>query len=970
MFRVGSAKAITDELGRYGVQIAALQEIRWPQQGEIGIGKYNIFYSGRQDNQHVGEVGFCIHKKIAGAVMSFTPINERIAKIKLKGRWFNITIITAHAPTEDKEDEEKDLFYSTLQEVYDNVSGHDIRMIIGDMNAKVGKESETFHPAIGRQSLHSNSNGNGVRLASFALSNDMVIGGTLFQHNDIHKQTWTSPDGATKNQIDHILIQRKHRSALQDTRSYRGADCDSDHNLVIGRVKAKLSTKKTPQNRTKRYYVDRLKIEDVQEEYQMEIRNRFDVLNLIEDVEEEEQDIDYKLKKIEEVVHKAAEEHIGYITPVRRNHWYDEECKEASKECRRIRENLMQNPSDLRLAESLREGRRSAKRLFKQKKREDLDRELDEIESNINDGRVKEHHKKLRAVKKGFQARNWMIKGPDGDMLYGENEVMEQWQQYFYELLNRPDPAHPIQAAQVINTDPIEDPTLAEIKMAIKELKKGKAPGCDEIPAELLKNGGEVLEKEIYRLIKEIWNKERLPTKWQKGIIIPIYKKGSKLECANYRGISLLCVLYKVYTRILLKRLKPYTEQELGEYQCGFRHNRSTTDHIHTVRQLMEKYYEYDKTLYQLFVDFRQAYDSVHRPSLWHIMAELNIPAKLISLIKTCYIGSSCTVRIGRKETESFNIHSGLRQGCMLSPLLFNLVLEKAVRQSTNHPGGARLSNGQITHLAYADDVDVVAETVEEVNEFFSVFQRTAEQIGLKCNEQKTEILKLSRNGNYTPGQEQVGSLSVKKVDKFKYLGSIVSERNELDTEINERIAGGNRCYHALASVMKSRTISRRTKIRTYNIVIKPTVLYGCETWTLTKQREKRLEIFENNILRRILGPVYDEEEGRWRRRHNREIRDQTGQPYIQDEVRGRRARWAGHCIRMESDRLPRKVMEGGVQGRRPLGRPRYRWMDGVRKDVERVAPGEDWKELAEDRIIWRGIVEAVKGRPARQPPE
>ena len=104
--------------------------------------------------------------------------------------------------------------------------------------------------------------------------------------------------------------------------------------------------------------------------------------------------------------------------------------------------------------------------------------------------------------------------------------------------------------------------------------------------------------------------------------------------------------------------------------------------------------------------------------------------------------------------------------------------------------------------------------------------------------------------------------------------------------------------------------------------MIKPVVLYGCETWTLTKQRKKKIEVFENSVLRKITGPVYDIEEGEWRRRHNRELRELTRQPYIQEEVVSRRLRWAGHCARMSEERFPKIAMNGRIRGTRPLGRP------------------------------------------------
>ena len=121
------------------------------------------------------------------------------------------------------------------------------------------------------------------------------------------------------------------------------------------------------------------------------------------------------------------------------------------------------------------------------------------------------------------------------------------------------------------------------------QLKSHKSPGIDKIPAELIKEGGRTIRYQIHKLIVSIWNKEELPEEWKESIIVPVYKKGDKTDCNNYRGISLLPTRYKILSNILLSRLTPYAEEIIGDHQCGFRHNRSTTDHLFCIRQILEK---------------------------------------------------------------------------------------------------------------------------------------------------------------------------------------------------------------------------------------------------------------------------------------------------------------------------------------------------------------------------------------------
>ncbi|XP_076061597.1 uncharacterized protein LOC143037344 [Oratosquilla oratoria] len=167
--------------------------------------------------------------------------------------------------------------------------------------------------------------------------------------------------------------------------------------------------------------------------------------------------------------------------------------------------------------------------------------------------------------------------------------------------------------------------------------------------------------------------------------------------------------------------------------------------------------------------------------------------------------------------------------------------------------------------------------------------------MGLERNENKTKLMLLSRESTML-GEMPVGTLQVESVQYFKYLGSTLTIENVMEKELMEGIGAGNRCACGLSSVLNSRSIYRKTKLRTYNIVIRPKVQYGCVTWTLTKERMQNLEVFENGILRKILGVMYDEEEEHWKRRHNIQRQQLSGRSKIQDVVMSKRLLWARHC--------------------------------------------------------------------------
>ena len=197
-----------------------------------------------------------------------------------------------------------------------------------------------------------------------------------------------------------------------------------------------------------------------------------------------------------------------------------------------------------------------------------------------------------------------MIKDDQGNMITEEEKVMNEWKNYFVELLNRPEPDDPITGTLFYGPEiEIEEPNIIEVKTAIKTLRNNKSPGRDNIPSEIWKMGGEILENRLYRLTRMIWKEERTPEDWEEGIIVPLHKKGDRLICKNYRGISLWSTAYKIFTRILYNRMSVYSEAIVGEYHAGFRKRRSTTDQLFTIRQITEKDWEFNRYAVHTFID-------------------------------------------------------------------------------------------------------------------------------------------------------------------------------------------------------------------------------------------------------------------------------------------------------------------------------------------------------------------------------
>jgi len=201
----------------------------------------------------------------------------------------------------------------------------------------------------------------------------------------------------------------------------------------------------------------------------------------------------------------------------------------------------------------------------------------------------------------------------------------------------------------------------------------------------------------------------------------------------------------------------------------------------------------------------------------------------------------------------------------------------------------------------------------------------------------------------------RIENSTFKRVEGFKYLGTTLTHQNSIPEEIKSRLRSGNACYHSVQNLVPSRLLSKNLKIKIYiyRTIILPVVLYGYETWVLTLREERKLRVFDNMVLRRISGPRRDEVKGEWRRLHNEELNDLYSSPNIVRVIKSRRMRRAGHVAHMGEERGVYRVLVGKPEGQRPLGRPRCRWVDNIRMDLQEVGCGYmDWIGLAQDRQV------------------
>jgi hypothetical protein len=186
-----------------------------------------------------------------------------------------------------------------------------------------------------------------------------------------------------------------------------------------------------------------------------------------------------------------------------------------------------------------------------------------------------------------------------------------------------------------------------------------------------------------------------------------------------------------------------------------------------------------------------------------------------------------------------------------------------------------------------------------------------------------------------------------------------LNQTNSTNSEIQARILSGNHCYYAYGKLLKSGALNRSSKLKIYKSLIRLVVTYGCEAWTLTNRDQQYLRIFEHKILRKISGPVQNED-GSWRIRMNHELSELIGNADIVRFIKSRRIAWLGHVMRMDEKRTPKRVLEWKPIGRRIRGRPRKRWIKDIEEDIQMMGI-RGWRKLIKERTEWRRITEKSK---------
>ena len=874
-------------------------------------------------------------------------------------------VIVAYAPTNQDTTEVKDHFYCQLDSVMHRTNGSGMVVVLGDFNATIGEEvlGVTGPYALGQQ-----SSDNGERLLSFATTHGLCITNTMFQHKWIHQASWYPPNAKAQPSLkDYILVRQRMRSFILDTRVYRGADIDSDHRLVVTSIVLKLNRPKKKSMKSK-FNVGLLAHDDVQSAFMESIQDRFNrrCTNV---------DVNGRYSEMKEAILEAAEEHLKSGRKVQKS-WLSNDTLKIIKEKRMAFIRWQEDRTHPQRTETYKALRKQVRRAVTSDKEKWLDGVMDEMEEDMKRHRLGDFYKKMRRLNSKLPSVSNII-NEDGELLQTNEERMARWRRHFAGILNVEHGVSEDTTDHLIDNSEGETPEIIreEVVKAVQRLKNGRSPGEDEVVAEMLKSGGEATVEWLFDILREVWRTRRVPVEWKRSVLVPIHKKNDRKVCDNYRGIALLSVPGKVLSLILLERLQTIIDPQLLDSQCGFRRGRGTVDQIWMTRQLVERANEYQTPISLGFVDLTKAYDSVDRSTLIAILRHYGVTHQLASIVTDLYTGTTCKVRAGESMSEEFEVKTGVRQGCVLSPLLFNCYMDHILREAMKMTeGGLQIEyttsgglfltyrdktplTASIRNIQYADDLAMAAETKAELQEMFEVLETACRKYGMKINEEKTKILSIGDNKS-NQHHIKLGSRALEEVESFAYLGSEIGQSSKIDKEVNMRLKKASTVYQMWRrKVFKNHSLSKTTKLKVFRTCVMPVLLYGAETWAVTQDEVRKMKTFHMRCIRDILGFTL------WDRRRNKELLKEANEQPIEEQMKEMRLRWFGHLQRMPDHWPQKQLLRFRPKGKkRKPGGTQQRWVDLISRDLQGL---DDWQSDCQDRKKWRQLIGTNRGSGA-----
>jgi len=551
-------------------------------------------------------------------------------------------------------------------------------------------------------------------------------------------------------------------------------------------------------------------------------------------VRERWEELEREINKAVEYKKRGKRKGIGWSP------WWDAECRKKKREMNRLRRRYRREQGEGRYEEFVR-CKKEYRKLCEEKEVEQKKREEKEVEN------IKTESEAWKFINKGRKKREGVCK----------EITMEEWVKYFRESLGGVEERKE-EGSRIRGVDRVGDGGIGieEVKNEIKRLKRGKAAGMDGIKNEAWKEGGEIIGKRLEEILKGVWEGEGFPESWRVGVVVPIWKRGERRETGNYREVTMTSTGYKVYANILNRKLVEELDAKGGwsRTQAGFRKGRGTVENVKILKYVVGRKLKQKKKVWAFFIDLKAAFDRVDRNVLWEMMRKRGVSEGLIDRVMEVYEETRCVVRIGENISREFWVEKGVRQGCPMSPTLFNIYIADIEEELKKGNGGIWVGNEKMWSIEYADDIVMLAEEEEGLRDMMRRVKRYIEGKRLELSVDKSKVMVFKNKG----GRDKErfwwwGEKRIEEVKEYKYLGYVITRHGGDKEHVRERVRRARVAMGWVWSYGERKFKGDiRWRLKLFDSIVKGILLYGVEMWGYREWKE--VEAIHEKYLKWILG--------------------------------------------------------------------------------------------------------------------
>lgn len=768
---------------------------------------------------------------------------------------FDIFLCLAYIPPRVKSVcPENDDIFDRLKSCIQDYSTKGKLILMGDFNARTGRLNDFVEldettrldydllpsnylediDLPSRQNVDQIVNDQGKYLLDICIESKLrILNGRIFG-DSLGYNTYFGPRGSST--IDYFVVSENLFDSI-DFINVRPPNELSDHSVIWCGMKtnvtytemndesenayAKLPGKFIVDEATKQKYIQSLLDNDSSRLLQ----------NFLHDVENDEVDIETLTNQFSGIINLSAQKSAKfriYSSHKRKKKfkkkWYNNNCYIMKRELRKLGKRLQMNSNNFDLKFAFHKLKKEYNKTIKMTKNLFYKQIIEQLDT-LHENDPKTFWKTLDHLKNKSSDNTNPI-------------TMSTWYDYLSELYSENNSDLDLADLEMNTECPLDFPfTCKEVRSGITKLKNNKQPGIDLILNEFMKYGKDILLLPVVKLFNRILKSGTFPDSWNVSLVSFLAKNNELYDCNNYRCLSLTSCLGKLFTSLLQTRLHNHMENNglYNNFQAGFRPGYRTTDHIYTIKTIINKYlFKCKRRIYACFVDFSKAFDTVWRSGLFQKLLTLGIGGNFYKVVKYMYSNSKFVVKKDNFLSQPGNYERGVRQGDGLSPLLFNVFINDIgdiFDQTVSEP--VVLNSTKLNCLIYADDVLLLSESKEGLQSCLDSLQVYCDYWKLKINIDKTKVMIFSAGKIKTENIKfKLNDTVIEIVDKYKYLGILLSYNGNFKHAADHMYQKSLKAIFSLkSSILDYDSMSSTLKLKLFDTLIRPILTYGAEIW-------------------------------------------------------------------------------------------------------------------------------------------